>query len=110
MDDNHVNSEKHQHRMSWSTLSQALEAGKVQRLSREGVGNSVPEARGVRGADHDIVRTSRQREESGRKRFTRNTLYGQVGYLAFSRYDASPLYGPGALGQQFGFSLLQNIF
>jgi hypothetical protein len=96
--------------MSWSTLSQALETGKVQRLFRKEVGNSVPEARGVRGADRDIVRTSRRREESERMRLTRNILYGQIGYLAFSRYDASPLYGPNATGQQFPFALLQNIY
>jgi HK97 family phage major capsid protein len=36
--------------------------------------------------------------------------YGQQGYLAFARYDSSPLYGPNALGQAFPFALLQNIY
>ena len=36
--------------------------------------------------------------------------YGLQGYLAFARYDASPLYGPNATGQAFPFSMLQNIF
>jgi HK97 family phage major capsid protein len=36
--------------------------------------------------------------------------YGQQAFICFARYDASPLYGPNALGQAFPFALLQNIY
>ncbi len=62
-----------------TTLSQAAVMRKVQRLSRKGVGNSVPEARGVHlTVDHDIVCAFRRLKESDRKRVTRNRRHKYI--------------------------------
>jgi len=87
--------------MNRTTLSQAPLLGKVQRLSREGVANSVREAPGVRvDADHDIVCSHGQPRESARMRCARNTKGKQQTAVATGSHGFVPRWRGGGPGYE----------